>query len=61
MQSWVLCAGLTSYGKGVLQCSPILPYLLCLGHIFQAAVEVEAEVLELHHIKHQLPSVMCAC
>ena len=61
MQSWILCAGLTSSGKGVLQCSPILPYLLCLGHIFQDAVEFEAEVVELHHVYYQLPSVMYAC
>jgi hypothetical protein len=61
MQSWILCAGLTSSGKGVLQCSPILLYLLCLGHIFQDAVEVKAEVVELHHVNNQLPSVMYAC
>lgn len=61
MQSWILCAGLTSSGKGVLQCSPTLPYLLCLEHIFQDAVEVEAEVVELHCINNQLPSVTYAC
>ncbi len=61
MQSWILCAGLTSSGKVVLQCSPILPCLLCLGHISQDAVEVEAEVVELHHVNNQLPSVMYAC
>ena len=47
MQSWILGAGLTSFGKGVLQCSPTLPYLLCLEHIFQDAVDVEAEGVEL--------------
>lgn len=61
MQTWILCAGLTSSGKGVLQCSPILPYLLCLEHIFQDGVEFEAEVVELHHVNNQLSSMMYAC
>jgi len=60
MQSWILCAGLTSSGKGVLQCSPTLPYLLCLEHIFQDAAEVEAEVVEHHHVAHeQQHPLMC--